>query len=481
VIVAGADGKFLLFNETAQRILGIGPKEVSPSEWSSTYGCYYPDMRTPYPPEQLPLSRALRGLEVRESEVFIRNVNVPGGLWISVNGAPLVEEDGAPAGGVVVFRDITEPRKQREALERLSNAVEKTADTVFITNRDGVIEYVNPAFEATTGYSSAEALGNNPRILKSGKVEAEKYRDLWKNILNGEVYRTTTINRKKSGELYHAEQTITPMKNSEGQVTHFVSVLKDVTENLERQKREIEMHYASMVQKKLYPVESPKLAGFDIEGAVFPAEATCGDYFDYLSMPNRALGIAIGDVCGHGLGPAFIMAETRAYVRSLAKGCSEPNEILDPINEWLHSDLEEASYVTLLLARIDVSARSLVYANAGHTPGYILDRAGRLKAVLDSTGLPLGMFPHSKCAASERLDFVPGDLLVLLTDGITESEGPDGSMFEGDRVLEVIRAHQEEPAEQIVLHVRRAIWDFTQSVKPYDDLTIVVCKALAEE
>ena len=477
VVVAGTDGKFLLFNDCAQKILGIGLKDVSPSEWSSTYGCYYPDTQTPFPSDRLPLARAMRGEEVREEEIFIRNPRVPAGVWISVGGSPLVDEDGASAGGVVVFRDISERRKQQQALERLYNVVEQTADTVFITNRDGMIEYVNPAFEATTGYSRAEALGNSPRILKSGKYSPGHYQELWKTLLNGEVYRSTITNRKKNGDMYQAEQTITPMKDSEGRVTHFVSLLKDVTERIRTEEREIEMHYAAMVQKKLYPEQPPQLEGFDIAGAVFPAEATCGDYFDYLDMSNGALGIVIGDVCGHGLGPALIMSETRAFVRSLCQARSEFSQILDPVNKWLHADLESGSFVTLLLTYIDAPARRLVYTNAGHPPGYLLDRSGALKAVLNSTGFPLGLFPNSTYGDGASVEFGPGDLVVLLTDGITESEAPDGSAFEGERVLEVIRAHQDEPAEHIVLHVRRALWDFTEGMKPADDLTIVVCKA----
>lgn len=607
VIVAEPDGRFRLFNESAKKILGLGPRQIDLEEWSSTYGCFHPEDGTVYPSDQLPLARALRGEVVRNAEIFIRNPHLPDGVYINVSGSPLVDDDGASAGGVVVFHDvtpakkadralkqslkeledvkyaldqaaivavtdreggliyvndkfceisgyareellgrnhsivnsgyhpksffddlwktisagriwrkvirnrsksgshywvdttivplaseeekperylaiqsdITERRRQQETLERLSNAVEQTADTVFIANREGVIEYVNPAFENTTGYSRGEAVGQTPRIFKSGTYDASFYRELWEKILRGEVYQSTTINRKKSGELFHAEQTITPMRDMDGNVTHFVSVLKDVTERLQARERELEMHYASLVQKKLYPEQSPKIEGFDIAGAVFPAEATCGDYFDFLGMTNGELGIAIGDVCGHGLGPALIMAETRAYVRSLARRCTELNEILSPINDWLHADLEEGSYVTFLVVCVDTVSRKLVWANAGHTPGYLIGRSGEPKAVLQSTGFPLGMFPGSSYERGDNLAMEAGDLLVLITDGIPDSESADGEAFSEKRLLDVVRAHREEPAEQIILHVRRAIYEFTGGAKPNDDLTIVICKAVS--
>jgi PAS domain S-box-containing protein len=113
------------------------------------------------------------------------------------------------------FNTLTDSiaRFEEERL-RLSSAVEQTADTVFITNRDGVIEYVNPAFEATTGYSREEAIGQTPRILKSGQTGPQHYAQLWSTILAGRTFRSATLNRKKSGELYHAEQTITPVRGS---------------------------------------------------------------------------------------------------------------------------------------------------------------------------------------------------------------------------------------------------------------------------
>ncbi len=372
--------------------------------------------------------------------------------------------------------DITDNRKAHEIVQRLSSAVEQTADVIFITNRDGIMEYVNPAFEKTTGFSREEALGKNPRILKSGVHDSDYYKSLWKTILAGEVFRHTSINRKKNGELFHAEQTITPMKDLDGSVTHFVSVVKDLTEQVKRRETEIEMQYASEVQKKLYPDQPPQIEGVDISGIVFPAVATCGDYYDYLLMPDGALGLAIGDVCGHGLGPALIMAEARAYLRSLVKASFDLSQIFDTMNRELRADLEKGNFVTLLLARIDVAGRRLFYESAGHTPAYLLDRTGEVKAPMYATGPPLGMFHDSSYGMVESLTIDRGDVLVLLTDGITESEGGDGTPFGTGRTLNVIREHLDEPASQITHHVYRSVREFAKETPQRDDITIVVCK-----
>ena len=115
------------------------------------------------------------------------------------------------------------------ALKKLSSAVEQTADHVIITNQEGVIEYVNPAFEKLTGFSQAEAIGKTPRIVKSGRMEPGFFEKLWKTILAGKVFRADFINRKKSGELYYEEKIITPIRNDRGRITHFVSTGRDIT------------------------------------------------------------------------------------------------------------------------------------------------------------------------------------------------------------------------------------------------------------
>jgi two-component system, cell cycle sensor histidine kinase and response regulator CckA len=119
-----------------------------------------------------------------------------------------------------------------ESLRKLSRAVEQTADSVMITNRDGVIEYVNPAFEALTGYGRKEACGKTPRILKSGDQGPEIYQEMWKTILAGNAYRGILVNKKKNGDLYYVEESICPVRDPHGQITHFISNGRDLTERL---------------------------------------------------------------------------------------------------------------------------------------------------------------------------------------------------------------------------------------------------------
>ena len=125
-----------------------------------------------------------------------------------------------------------EQQSVEESVRKLSRAVEQSADGVIITNRHGVIEYVNPAFEALTGYRRDEVCGKTPRILKSGEQAPEVYQEMWKSILAGKVFRGILVNRKKNGDLYYVEQSICPVRDLDGQITHFISNGRDLTERL---------------------------------------------------------------------------------------------------------------------------------------------------------------------------------------------------------------------------------------------------------
>jgi PAS domain S-box-containing protein len=117
-----------------------------------------------------------------------------------------------------------------EALKKLSSAVMQAADSIIITDRDGIIEYVNPAFERLTGYAATEALGRTPRIVKSGAHDTAFYEDLWRQISAGAVFHGVLVNRTKAGTLYHEEKTITPIRDEHGTITHYVSAGRDITD-----------------------------------------------------------------------------------------------------------------------------------------------------------------------------------------------------------------------------------------------------------
>jgi phosphoserine phosphatase RsbU/P len=479
VMVAGADGRVLLVNTVAHRLLGVGVPDVPPAEYPAVYGLFLPDMVTAYPAEQLPLARAVRGESVPEAEVFVRSRVAPGGMWLRVSSTPIRGDDGAVRGAVAVLRDVTAEREGRVRSEWFSNVVQQTADAVIITDPRGRIQYVNPAFEATTGYSPAEVLGGTPSVLKSGAHDAGFYRRMWATLADGRVFRETITNRRKNGDLFLFEQTITPIKSPDGRITHLVSVARDVTEVRKAARREGTLQLARAIQQKLFPADPPAVPGFDIAGGAYVADEIGGDYFDFVQLPGGPIGLVIGDVSGHGFDSALLMAETRAVLRSTAQASGEPGAILTLVNRVLSADMDQNRFTTMLVARLDTPGGTLSYASAGHTPGYILDRAGTVKAELTSTGLPLGPFADAEFGTRSGLALDPGDTLLLITDGIVESEAPDGRFFEEEATLETVRACLHEPAAVIVRTLYEAARAFGQGGPQNDDMTVVVCKAAA--
>jgi len=148
---------------------------------------------------------------------------------IFLSTSVIMDKDRNPMGLIGVATDITIRKHAEETLIKLSRAVEQTADSIIITDRDGVIEYVNHAFEVLTGYASGEVLGKAPAILKSGINDSKYYKVLWNTILSGEVYRAEIVNKKKNGVLYDEEKTISPIFDKNNTITHFVSTGVDIT------------------------------------------------------------------------------------------------------------------------------------------------------------------------------------------------------------------------------------------------------------
>ena len=376
------------------------------------------------------------------------------------------------------FNDVTKANSTLEWLRRLSSAVEQTADAVFITNRSGIIEYVNPAFERVTGYPRAEVLGQTPRILKSGEMTPGYYQKLWETILGGQPFQSQTVNRRRDGSKLIVEQTITPIKDQGGQVTHFVSLLKDMTDRILLQEKQTEDRLAGKIQQGLFPKQHPKIRGYDVAGAVFPASNTSGDCFDYVPMLENTTGIVVGDVCGHGMGPALIMASARAYLRSITRFVSDPQTALKELHTLIHTDLTQVGFITMFLARLDARHHRLYYANAGNWPAYILDAQGQVPHTLLTDGYPVGITSELELQPNEPIPLPVGSLVVFITDGIPEARDMDDNQFGIDRLLALIHQHRESPANEIVQLVREEVRRFMGSTEQTDDQTIVICKRL---
>ncbi len=222
IYVADAKGNLIYVNQSFVNILGYAGKD-------EVIGLNLADQPYVHPDDRKELLKKIEKLSfVRDYEVH--NKRKDGSIAVlSVTSNIIYGERSEIIGIEGIIHDITEHKKLEEDLVILKNAIGQTADHVMITDKEGIIQYVNPAFEKTTGYSKQEVLGKTPKILQSGKQTREYYQRLWDTILVGKIFYASTINKKKNGELYVADQTISPVMNESGEITHFVSVWKDIT------------------------------------------------------------------------------------------------------------------------------------------------------------------------------------------------------------------------------------------------------------
>lgn len=236
---------------------------------------------------------------------------------------------------------------------------------------------------------------------------------------------------------------------------------------------------AREVEQSLLPKTDPHIHGLDITGKSIYCDETGGDYYDYIYGGERnenKIGIVVGDVSGHGIESALLMTTVRAFLRQRSSMPGTISEIVSDVNKELTGDVGKSGrFMTLFYSQIDTSKNIIRWVRAGHDPGIIYDPAADSFEELAGKGLPLGIFKDSKYHEMTR-EIVPGQIIVIGTDGIWETHNPQGDAFGKEALRNIIRSQAQQPAQEILRAVILALENFRSSGAQEDDITLVIVK-----
>lgn len=275
------------------------------------------------------------------------------------------------------------------------------------------------------------------------------------------------------GDLDH---TIRSMPNPEFRkleesINLMIGRIQTYSRQLERDKAEIQI--AAEIQRTFLPRQEPVLDNFEIAARNIPAQEVGGDYYDFIPLDDRNLGIVIADVAGKGIPAALFMALSRSIMRAVASRDKSMDEIIQESNDLITADASAGMFVTLFYCVLDRESGHLVYVNAGHNPPiHYRNESGTLHTLLP-TGMAMGVMPGNTYSVGE-ISLAPGDVIVLYTDGVTEAFNVAGEEFGEGRLMDIVIASHDRRAGEILENIFSGVRAFIGGADQSDDITVVV-------
>lgn len=242
----------------------------------------------------------------------------------------------------------------------------------------------------------------------------------------------------------------------------------------ERQRMAAALKIARDIQQNLFPKKNPEVAGYEIAGWNQPADETGGDAYDFVTLPDGRLAIFLADATGHGIGAALVIAQCRSLLRAMLTVTQDLSQIVERVNRLLADDLADSKFVTAFLGILDPKHNRLEYYSCGQGP--ILVVQGDKAEMRDASAPPFAVVDDYPYEAPESVDFGPGDLLVLLTDGFYETANPAGELFGSDRVTELVRDRAKATASELITTFHDETQRFCAGGQQGDDLTAVLIR-----
>ena len=242
----------------------------------------------------------------------------------------------------------------------------------------------------------------------------------------------------------------------------------------EKQRLEKELALASEIQLRLLPESPPNIPGYELIGVSFPCYEVGGDYYDFVERKAGRYAVALGDVSGKGTGAALLMSSLHAAVRAHCTTSASAPEVVSQINQYIYDNTPANRYITFLYSELDPHTHQLNYVNAGHNPPMLVRASGAVEN-LDVGGFPVGIMPFGTYEEA-TVQLNPGDVLVIYSDGVTESVNENDDEFGEAQLLEIIQKNLSRTAAGIRDRIDEALTRFVGKAKTVDDLTMVIVK-----
>ncbi|MDT7604193.1 MAG: phosphoserine phosphatase RsbU/P [Acidobacteriota bacterium] len=249
-------------------------------------------------------------------------------------------------------------------------------------------------------------------------------------------------------------------------------------EDLERERLERELQLAREIQQRFQPTSPPVVPGFELQGISFPCYEIGGDYYDFIERADGHVVIALGDVSGKGTSAALLMSSLHAAMHAQTSARQSIAETIAAVNKYLAETIPLNRFVTLFCAELEPLTGIVTFINAGHNPPLIAHASGTMEQ-LAAGGIPLGIAPDALFREG-KTQLQPGDVLVIYSDGVSETQNPTGEEFGAMRLYDTVARNLDASAAGIRDRIESALTKFAQGTDSVDDLTLVIVKRQAE-
>ncbi|HHW38513.1 MAG TPA: SpoIIE family protein phosphatase [Bacillales bacterium] len=315
-----------------------------------------------------------------------------------------------------------------QQLQLAAKVFKYSIEAIFVTNLKGCIQIVNSSFERITGYSAEEAVGQNPRILKSGKHPIEYYQGIWSSLEKDGQWQGEFVNRRKNGELYYQRTTIATIKDKDNQSISYCAIFSDITKTKEAERKLIsDLELARKLQKSVLskPIRNESI---HIDGIYFPSTELAGDMYAWYQIDDHRYGVILFDIMGHGVASSLVSMSIRSLLRGIITSSIQPAQLFNELNHHMRvlyqqNEREQSCFFTAIYVLIDVKERIIEYSSAGHPPCFLMMEDGGVQD-LDVGCPPIGLLPELIIETGTIL-LKGRSQLFLYTDGLADSLGKD--------------------------------------------------------